>query len=79
MISAVFTKWGWVSAKALHRFKQAHGLAIELRHALFDLDGSQWDTRFIGYLIEYCEVEGLVAEPTEIAVPLFEQQQGTVQ
>lgn len=76
MITAVFTKWGWVSAKALYRFKQAHGLAVEKGWSLFQLNGSQWDTRFVGYLIQYCEGEGLVPEKTDQNVQLFEQEQG---
>ena len=76
MITAVFTKWGWVSAKALYRFKRAHGFAVEQGQALFTLDGSQWDARFVGYLIEYCEAEGLIEEHTDVDVPLFQQEQG---
>lgn len=76
-ITAVFTKWGWVSAKALHRFKEAHAKAVRDSLTLFTLDGSQWDTRFIRYLIEYCESEGLVAEKTDATVALFEQAQGS--
>ena len=76
-ITAVFTKWGWVSDKALYRFKEAHGRAVEQRQSLFELDGSQWDVRFIGYLIEYAEAEGLVPMQTDQAVTLFEQEQGS--
>lgn len=76
MISAVFTKWGWVGAKSLYLFKRAHGVAVEKGQSLFTLNGSQWDTRFVGYLIEYCEGEGLVPEKTDAEVPLFEQDQG---
>jgi hypothetical protein len=76
MISAVFTKWGWVSAKSLYRFKKAYGIAVEQGQSLFMLNGVGWDTRFVGYLIEYCESEGLVPEKTDADVPLFEQEQG---
>jgi hypothetical protein len=76
MISAVFTKWGWVSARAMYRFQEAHKQAVAGNQHLFLLDGSHWDTRFIGYLLQHLENEGLVPEKTDIAVPLFEQEQG---
>lgn len=76
MVTAVYTKWGWVSAKALHRFKEAHREAKAKGHDRFTLDDYPWMVNFIGYLIEYCESEGLIAEPTTERVPLFEQEQG---
>lgn len=76
MTQAVFTKWGWITPKALYRFKQAHAKATEIRRSTFPLDGQPWDTRFVGYLIEYCEAEGLIEEHTDVDVPLFQQEQG---
>jgi hypothetical protein len=77
VISAIYTKWGWVSAKALHRFKEAHKAAKAKGQDRFTLDGYPWMVNFIGYLIEYCEMEGMIAEKTDEAVPLFTQEGGS--
>lgn len=75
-ITAVFTKWGWVSQGAMYRFKEAHATAVRDSQTLFTLDGSQWDTRFIRYLLEFLENEGLVPVKPATDVTLFQQEEG---
>lgn len=71
MTSRVKTKWGYILPEGLYRLKQARAAALEAHKLEFKLDGHTYLTSFVGYLIEYCETQGLVAVPTESDDPVF--------
>jgi hypothetical protein len=71
VISRVRTKWGFVLPEGLYRLKQAHAEAVTAGNEEFEIDGHPYVTSFVGYLIEFCETQGLVAVPTESSDPVF--------
>jgi hypothetical protein len=76
MITAVYTRWGWVSQRAFYRLKQAYEDAIEQGQGSFTLDGQPFLTSFVGHLVRFLESEGLVPIETTEPVTLFEPEQG---
>lgn len=71
MVSRVRTKWGYILPEGLYRLKRAYDEAVEAGQDQFELDGHPYVVSFVKYLIEFCEMQGLVAVPTESNDPIF--------
>lgn len=70
-VSRVFTKWGYILPEGMYRLKQGYLAAINEGKTSFEIDGNPFLTTFAGYLIEYCQMEGLEPVPTEGNDPVF--------
>lgn len=70
-VSRVRTKWGYFLPEGLYRLKQAHGQAVERGDEEFTLDDHPYLVSFVKHLIEFCEMQGLTAVPTEGDDPVF--------
>lgn len=61
-VTHITTKWGDITPEMLADLKTRYAVATKLGHAQFQLeDGRVMLTRFVKYLIEFCEANGLVA------------------
>lgn len=60
-VDSVETRWGPITGPMLKRLKDGYAAARRDSQTRFEIDGQVVLTDFAKYLIEYCEMEGLVA------------------
>jgi hypothetical protein len=68
----VRTQWGYITPAALWRLKQAWEIAHAAGEPNFKIDGNIYETRFAGYLIEFCGNEGMKPEKGADDEPIFQ-------